>query len=104
MPLDVLKQLLAVDNWTNLERFALDLATLLFILVCFEVNLHVYMVALSFGSISIRNNSFRACVICSLFCMCRLFAAVSTTLSIFLLLNLPARQFLALKTEMEGSW
>ncbi|KAK9217217.1 hypothetical protein WN943_005842 [Citrus x changshan-huyou] len=32
VPLDVLKQLLAVDNWTNLERFALDLATLLFIL------------------------------------------------------------------------
>ena len=62
MPLDVLMLLLPVDNWTNLERFALDLATLLFILVFFEVNLHVYMVALSFGSISIRNNSFRACV------------------------------------------
>ncbi|KAH9750419.1 protein kinase domain-containing protein [Citrus sinensis] len=72
VPLDVLMQLLPVDNWTNLERFALDLATLLFILVCFEVNLHVDMVVVSFGSISIRNNSFRACVICSLFFKCGL--------------------------------
>ncbi|KAK9213805.1 hypothetical protein WN944_005790 [Citrus x changshan-huyou] len=65
-------QLLPVDNWTNLERFALDLATLLFILVCFEVNLHVDMVDVSFGSISIRSNSVRACVICSVFCKCGL--------------------------------
>ncbi|KAK9217214.1 hypothetical protein WN943_005839 [Citrus x changshan-huyou] len=57
VPLDVLIQLLPVDNWTNLERFTLDLATLLFILVCFEVNQHDDKVVVSFGSISIRNNS-----------------------------------------------
>ena len=61
LPLDVLKLLLPVDNWTNLERFTLDLAALLFVLI-FEVNLHIDMVAVWFGSISIRNNSFRACV------------------------------------------
>ncbi|KAK9217215.1 hypothetical protein WN943_005840 [Citrus x changshan-huyou] len=43
VPLDVLIRLFPVDNRANLERFTLDLAALLFILICFEVNVLVDM-------------------------------------------------------------
>lgn len=75
VPLDVLIQLFPVDNRANLEIFTLDLAALLFIPICFEVNVIVNMVIVSSDSISIRNNFFFlivcvallyfACALCS---------------------------------------